>query len=118
MMGFTGLSFFFFSIQGVDYDALLMNEECHFASRPWIPVIWVFGDAVLSFLLLLLFLRPLTEIRKMLGDTPLSVAMLIGVQRLIKKNRNLLVVTIVVTLGVMMTIVVGDLCMRTVHYLC
>lgn len=118
LMGLMGLGFFFLSIRGVHYDAFLMDEECHLASRPWIPVVWMLGDAALSILLLVLFLRPLTEIRKMLGDSPLSVAMLIGVQRLIKKNRNLLIVTVVVTLGVMVTIAVGGLCMRTVHYLC
>jgi len=118
MMGAGGLGFFLLSIWGVHHKAFLMEEECHLAERPWIPIFWMIGDAVLSILLLLLFLRPLKEIKQMLNDWSRSVDMLNNVHRVIQKHRNLLIITVVVTLGVMVTIAVKDLCMRTIHYLC
>jgi len=118
MMGVMGLCFFWLPIRGVQYDAFLQKGECQLVERPWIPIVWTLGDTMLSILLLLLFIRPLKEIRDLLGDSPKSAAMLLSMKRLTKKNRNLLAVTVLVTLLVMLTIAAFDINMRTVHYLC
>jgi len=111
------LCFVILSIHGVHKDAWLMEEKCDLA-RAWIQILWMSGDAVLSILLLLLFLRPLKEVRHMLRDYPKSVDMLNNVHRVIQKHRNLLIITVSVTLVVMVTITVKHYSMRTIHYLC
>jgi len=118
MMGLMGMAFFWLPIQGFQYNAFLLNGECELEERGWIPVVWMFGDTALSVLLLMLFIRPLQEIQEMLGDSPKSVAMLLGMKGMIEKNRNLLVIIVLATLIVMIRISVGHLNMRTVHYLC
>jgi len=117
-MGFMGLAFFWLPIQGFQYNAFLLGGECQLAKRSWIPIVWMLGDTALSILLLMLFIRPLKEIQEMLGDSPKSVAMLLSMKRMIEKNRNLLAIIVLATLIVMIRVSVGDLNMRTVHYLC
>merc|ERR1719177_106615 len=78
----------------------------------------MFGDTMLSALLLVLFLKPLHEIKRMMGSSPQTVLALIGVGRLIKKNRNLLIITVVLTLGAMVIMVGTNQCIRTIHYVC
>jgi len=79
----------------------------------------VFCDSVLSVTLLALFIKPLKDLRDQLGGTPRSVAALRGMERMTKKNRNLLLITVTVTISLYTTIAaVGDLSMRTVIYMC
>jgi len=118
MMAGVGLGFFLLSTGEAHHEAFVSEEKCHLAERRLIPIMWMIGDALLSVLLLLLFLRPLKEIRQMLRDYPKSIDMLNNVRRVIQKHQNLLIITVVVTLGVMVTIAVKDLCLRTIHYLC
>jgi len=118
MMGIAGLSFFWLPIKGFQYIAFLVDGECQLVKRQWIPILWTLGDTAASILLLLLFIRPLQEIEELLGDSPKSVVMLQSMGRITKKNRNILAVIVLVTLGVMLTIASVDLNMRSVHYLC
>jgi len=117
-MGLLGLSFFWLPIRGVQYNALLIDGECAPVRRQWIAIVWMLGDTALSAVLLVLFIRPLKEIRRLLGNTPKSIAMLLQLRQLIQKNRNLLGVTVFVTLAVFVTIVVSDRTLQFVHYLC
>lgn len=117
-MGVGGLAFFWLPIEGFQYTAFLLNGECELVERKWIPIMWTLGDTAASILLLLLFIRPLQEIKELLGDSPKSVAMLLSMKRLTMKNRNILAVVVLVTLGVMLTVASVELNMRTVHYLC
>jgi len=117
-MGLAGLGFFFLPISGVQYNALLVDGECQPVRRQWIAIIWLVGDTALSVLLLLLFVRPLKGIQKLLGDTRSSMKMLLHLRRVIRKNRNLLGITVLATAMVYITIVVIDLKLRTIHYLC
>jgi len=118
MMGVAGLAFFWLPIEGFQYIAFLVDGECQLVKRQWIPILWTLGDTAASVLLLLLFIRPLQEIKELLGESPKSVAMLLSMKRLTMKNRNILAVVVLVTLGVMLTVASVDLNMRTVHYLC
>jgi len=118
LMGLIGLCFFIFPFKGIQYNAFVVQGNCHRAKRRWITAIWMFGDASVSALLLVLFLRPLQKIKKLMGNSPKSVLMLIGVRQLIKKNRNLLIITVMVTLGAMVIVALNNMCIRTVHYLC
>jgi len=117
-MGGGGLCFLILSIEGAYEGAFLIGEKCHLAWRLWIQIVWMVGDAGISILLLLLFLRPLTEVRQVLRDHPRSTGMLNNVHRVIQKHRNLLIITVAVTLVVMVTITVTHFSMRTTHYLC
>jgi len=117
-MGITGLGFFWLPIRGIQYNAFLIDGECAPVRRRWIPVCWMVGDTAVSALLLVLFIRPLAEIRKMLGKSPRSIALLLNMRRLIQKNRNLLAFTVLVTLVVMVTVAVSDLTLEIVHYMC
>jgi len=119
MMGLLGLCFFWLPIQNVQYNGILINGECHLVKRRWIAILWVSGDSVLSVFLLVLFIRPLQVLKENLGDTPRSVATLRSMVRLTEKNRNLLLCTVTVTIGLYTTIaVVGNLTMPTVIYMC
>jgi len=118
MMGLMGMAFFWLPVEGFQYNAFLSNGECELVERAWIPIVWMIGDTALSILLLMLFIRPLQEIQELLGDSPKSVAMLLGMKRMTEKNRNLLVVIVLATLIVMIRVSVGNINMRTVHYLC
>jgi len=54
-----------------------------------------------------------------MGDTPRSIATLRRMKKMTERNRNLLLLTVMVTIGIYTTIaVVGTLTMRTVLYLC
>jgi len=117
-MGITGLGFFWLPIKGVQYNASLSDGECAPVRRRWIPVCWMIGDTAVSALLLMLFIRPLAEIRKMLGRSSRSIALLLNMRRLIQKNRNLLAITVLVTLVVMVTVAISDLTLEIVHYMC
>jgi len=118
MMGLMGMAFFWLPVQGFQYNAFISNGECELEERGWIPIVWMLGDTALSILLLMLFIRPLQAIQEMLGDSPKSVAMLLGMKRMIEKNRNLLAIIVLATLAVMIRVSVGHINMRTVHYLC
>jgi len=119
MMGLLGLCFFWPPIKNVQYNGILINGECHLVKRRWIAIIWVIGDCVLSVFLLVLFIKPLEILKEKLGDTPRSVATLRSLIRLTERNRNLLLCTVTVTIGLYTTIVVvGNLTMRTVIYMC
>lgn len=118
LMGLIGLGFFIIPTKGIQYNGFMVYGNCHRAKRRWITAIWMFGDILVSGLLLVLFLRPLQEIKKMMGCSPKSVLMLIGVRQLIKKNRNLLLITVMVTLGAMAIVALDNMCIRTVHYVC
>ena len=76
------------------------------------------GDTAASILLLVLFIKPLQEIKHTIGADPRSVSMLLSMKQLIIKNRNILAVIVLATVIVMVTIAAKDLNMRTVHYLC
>jgi len=118
VMGILGLGFFIIPIKGMQYNSFSTHGKCHRAKRGWIPALWMFGDAVVSSLLLVLFIRPLQEITKLMGNSPKSVLMLMSVRRLITKNRNLLLLNLVFTLAAMVITSAVDLCMRSVHNLC
>jgi len=118
MMGILGLGFFWLPIENVQYNGILIDGVCHLVKRRWIAVIWVIGDSVLSVFLLVLFIKPLKNLKEKIGDTPRSVANLRSLMRMIEKNRNLLLCTVTVTIGLFTTaVVVGDLAMRTVIFM-
>jgi len=117
-MGITGLGFFWLPIKGIQYNAYLIDGECAPVRRRWIPVAWMVGDTAVSALLLVLFIRPLAEIRKLLVKSPNSMILLLNMRRLIQKNRNLLAFTVLVTLVVMVTVAVSDLTLEIIHYMC
>jgi len=119
MMGVTGLCFFWPPIKHVQFYGVLIDGECKLVNRRWIVILWVLGDSVLSILLLLLFIRPIEVINKTLGDSPRSVAILRSMRRMTEKNRNLLLITVLITVGIYTTIAVFDtLRMRVVIYMC
>jgi len=118
-MGVLGLVFFWPPIKGVQYNGYLKNGECHLVERRWIAILWVVGDSILSILLLLLFIRPISVIKEILGDTPRSVATLRSMRKMTERNRNLLLLTVTVTISIYSIIaIVGNLSMRTVIYMC
>jgi len=112
-MGVSGIVFFWLPINGVTYGASLRNGECYLDERPWIAYTWVIGDTVLSLLLLMLFIKPLQNIEYDFGSSPRAVAMLLGMKRIIQKNRNLLLFTVLCTLVIITTCAVWELDMRT-----
>jgi len=114
-MGICGLCFFWLPIKDFEYYGFLKDGECHLASRRWILIFWVVGDVILSILLLLLFIRPITVIKETLKDTPGSVGTLRRMRKMTERNRNLLLFTVTVTISLFTVItVVGTLNMRTV----
>jgi len=118
MMGILGLCFIWLPIGNVQYDGILIDGVCHLVKRRWIASVWVIGDSVLSVFLLVLFIKPLKKLKETLGDTPRSVANLRSLMRMTEKNRNLLLCTVTVTIGLVTTaVVVGNLAMRTVIYM-
>jgi len=118
MMGLAGLCFLWLPIKDVQYNSILVNGVCHPVDRQWINILWMIGDAVLSVLLLMLFIIPLRYVTRSLRDTPRSVRTLQSMKRLTEKNRNLLLCTVMVTIGVLtITAVVRNLTMRAVIYL-
>jgi len=119
MMGVCGLCFFWPPINGVQYYAFLIRDECYLADRRWIVIFWVTGDSFLSILLLILFIRPVEILKRTLGETPRSVARFRTMRRMTEKNRNLLLFSVMITIGMYTTIAVfGKLHMRTVIYMC
>jgi hypothetical protein len=79
----------------------------------------VSGDSILSITLLVLFIKPLKDLKRQLGSTPRAAATLANMERMTKRNRNLLLFTVTVTITFYTTIaVVGNLAMRTVIYMC
>jgi hypothetical protein len=119
MMGVLGLCFFWPPIKDVQYNGILINGVCRLVNRRWIAILWVGGDSVLSVMLLALFIKPLKKLKKQFGVSSSSVAMFRSMERMTKKNRNLLCITVTVTIGVYTAIaVIGDLSMRTVIYMC
>lgn len=118
MMGVMGLGFFWLPIKDIQYNAFLIDGVCRLVKRQWIPIIWSLGDTVISVLLLWLFIKPLKEIEEAYADTPKSIMNLKNMKKLIKRTRNLLIIAVVVTFGVMLAIAIEDLNMLTVHYLC
>jgi len=96
----------------------LIDGECYSLNLHWIAVTWVVVDILLSILLLLLFVRPIQVINKTFGDTPRSVATLRSMRQLTKKNRNLLICSTAVTIGIFTAIaILGKLDVRTALYL-
>jgi len=119
MMGISGICFVWPTIKNFQYQAILMNRNCRLVNRRWMAILWVCGDSVLSVLLLALFIRPLKVLRDSIERTTGSVSIFQSMERVTKKNRNLLFITVTVTIGVFTTIaVVGDLTMRTVTFMC
>jgi len=119
IMGICGLSFFWPPIKHVQYYGILIDGECNLADRRWIVITWVCGDTLLSTLLLRLFIAKIEVIKSILGDTPRSVAMLKRMRRMTEKNRNLLLFSLLITIGIYAVIaVLGNLHMRTVIWLC
>lgn len=108
------LCFFWLPNESIQYNGFLKDGECHLEKRPWIGAMWVSGDTVVSLLLLLLFVRPLIEIKKRFGDTPSSIEMVKSMRLMTERNRNLLMFTVLFTLGVITAGVVGNLKMQTV----
>jgi len=114
IMILMGLIFFWLPIPKVQWEASLSDGECVLAPRKDIPIIWMLGDTVLSILLLMLFVKPLEKLRRQsLGGTQMF-----DMKSLIHKNRNLLAFVVFVTLVVMVTIAAVELKMVTIHYLC
>jgi len=73
---------------------------------------------VLSVLLLVLFIRPLQDIKKQLEKSSRFLSALKVMRRMIRRNRNLLMFTLLCTFTVVLTIAVMDkLSMRAVIYL-
>jgi len=119
MMGVFGLCLFWPPIRDVQYNGVLLNGECRLVQRRWIAISWVSGDSVLSITLLVLFVKPLEDLKRQLGSIPGSVATLGNMERMTERNRNLLLFTVTVTISLYTAIAVaGNLTMRTVIYLC
>jgi hypothetical protein len=118
LMGLTGLGFFYIPIRGVQYNALLVEGECQPVKRQWIAIVWLVGDTALSFLLLVLFVRPLQELQKMLGDAQKSMIMLLHFRQFIQKNCHLLGITVLATVMVYIMISFMELKLSAIHYLC
>jgi len=112
------LCFFWFPNKSVQYNGFMKDGECYLEKRPWIGVMWVTGDTVVSLLLLLLFIKPLLNINTTFRETPESIATTKIMRQMTERNRNLLLVTVLVTLAVIIAGIVGNLKMRTVIYLC
>jgi len=118
MMGLAGLCFMWLPIKDVQYNSILVNGVCHPVDRQWINILWMIGDAVLSVLLLMLFIIPLRYVTRSLRDTPRSVRTLQSMKRLTEKNRNLLLCTVMVTIGALTIIaMVKNITMQAVLYL-
>jgi len=115
--GLGGMCILWVPIEGMQYGASLKDGECQVDDRYWIPYVWVIGDTVLSLLLLVLFIRPLREQKNDLGDSPRSVAALCGMKRMITKNRNLLLFTVLFTLVITSVAAIEELDMRTCLHL-
>jgi len=114
-MGVCGLCFFWLPIEDFEYYGYLKDGECHLVERRWIVIFWVLGDVILSILMLLLFIRPITVIKQTLNDTPRSAGTLRSMRKMTEKNRNLLLFTVTVTISLFTVIaVVGTMDMRTV----
>jgi len=115
-MGVSGLCFFWLPIKDFEDFGFLKDGECHLAKRRLILIFcWVVGDVILSVLLLLLFIRPITVIKETLKDTPGSVATLRRMRKMTERNRNLLLFTVTVTISLFIVItVLGTLDLRTV----
>jgi len=116
-MGVSGIGFFWLPIKGVQYGASLRDGECYLDERPLIAFSWVIGDTLLSLLLLMLFIRPLQNIKSKFRS-PRSIEILLSVRRLIQKNRNLLLFTVVCTFVIISTAAIQEFNMRTCIYLC
>lgn len=117
-MGVSGLGFFWLPIKEVQYGASLRDGECYLDERPWIAYSWVVGDTLLSLLLLMLFIRPLQNIKSKYGKSPRSMEILLAMRRVIQKNRNLLLCTVLCTLVIITTAAIKEFNMRTCIYLC
>lgn len=118
-MGIGGISIIWVPINGFQYYGKLIDGECQSANRRQIVIAWVVSDSVLSTLLLLLFIRPIKVLNKTLGDTPSSVATLRSMKRLTEKNRNLLLCSMLFSVGIFTAIaILGELEMHNVIYLC
>lgn len=116
MMGVGGLCFFWPPIKHVQYYGVLRDGECYLAHRRWIVITWVVLDSLLSILLLRLFIGQIEVIKSTWGNTPRSAATL---RRMTEKNRNLLLFSVLITIGNFTAIAVLDnLQMRTVIWMC
>jgi len=113
-MGVTGICCLWLPIEWLQYGASLEEGECQLYERRWIAYCWVVGDTVISLLLLILFIRPLRHMKANFVDSPRSIAIL---YRMIRKNRNLLLFTVLFTLVIISTAAIKYLDMRTVIYL-
>jgi len=119
IMGIAGISIIWVPIKHVQYTAKLIDGECYSGNRRYVVIAWVVADSLFSVLLLQLFIRPITVIKKTLGDSPRSVATLRSMKRLTEKNRNLLLCSILVSTGIFTPIaILRELQMTTVIYLC
>jgi len=117
-MGIFGLFVFWVPINDVLFYGFIKDGGCHLAVRRWILIVLVAGDSILSIILLLLFIRPITVIEESLGDTPRSVATLQLMRKMTERNRNLLLFTLMVTMIMFTTTaVIGSLNMRTVLFM-
>jgi len=117
MMGISGLCFFWSPIKDIQYNGILVNGECRLVKRLWILIFWVSGDSVISVLLLALFIKPLKNLKAQFATT-IEVEKLRSMEQVTKKNRNLLLFTVTVTIALYTTIAVaGNLTMRTVIHL-
>jgi len=114
----ANLCFFWYPNKSVQYNGFLMDGECYVEKRPWIGALWVSGDAMVSLLLLLLYVRPLMDIDKMWGDPSKSITSLDRMRQMTTRDRNLLTFTVLFTLGVITAALAGNLKMQYVIYLC
>lgn len=112
-MGLTGFCFLWLPIKGVQYGAKLEEGECQLHERRWFGYCWVVGDTGISLLLLMLFIRPLRVLKSKLADSPRSVAILF---KMITKNRNLLLFTVLFTFVIVVISAIKNLEMRTCIY--
>jgi len=114
-MGLCGMCFFWIPVKDFEYSGFLKEGKCYLVKRRWILIFWVVGDVILSILLLLLFIRPITVIKKTLRDTPRSLSTLRRMGKMTERNRNLLLFTVTVTISLFSIITaLGTLNMRTV----
>jgi len=114
LMAVFGLCFFWMPSKEFTYFGYLKDGECKLVERRWIVIFWVVGDVILSILLLLLFIRPITVIKKTLNDTPRSAVTLRSMKKLTERNRNLLLFTVTVTITLFTIVAVVSPDMRAV----
>jgi len=114
----TALVVLWLPIEGIQYQGFIKDGKCVLQKRYWVAAFWVIGDTMLSVLLLLLFVRPLREMKTKLGESLGTVSIPRGMKRTTEKNRNLLMFTMLFTLCSALVYALKTLDTRTVIFIC